>query len=87
MDVYTLIHRNRVRVIGAHEMAQEHDYATAIRWDRATNLQLLADLFAAGRLRDGGLISHTIKPEEALTIHEKLSANPAAYMGVLIDWR
>ena len=87
LDVYTLIHRKRVRLIGAHEMGQGLDYAMGVRWPREVNLRLLADLFASGRLRDGGLISHTIKSDDALTIHEKLSVTPADYMGVLIDWR
>jgi len=87
LDVYTLIHRKRIRLIGAHELGQGHDYAMGIRWTKGENLRLLADLFATGRLRDGGLISHTIAPTDALTIHEKLSADPAAYMGVLIDWK
>jgi 2-desacetyl-2-hydroxyethyl bacteriochlorophyllide A dehydrogenase len=87
LDVYSLIHRKRVRLIGAHEMAQGLDYAAGVRWSKAENLRLLADLFAAGRLRSGGRISHTIKPADALTIYEQLSADPARYMGVLIDWR
>lgn len=87
LDVYTLIHRKRIRLIGAHETGQGLDYATGVRWPREENLRLLADLFATGRLRDGGLISHIIAPDDALTIYEALSSNPADYMGVLIDWR
>ena len=86
LDVYTLIHRNRVRLIGAHEMAQGYDYAQGIRWSRAENLRLLGSLFASGRIRSDALISHTIAPDEALTIHEKLSTRPEEYMGVLIQW-
>ncbi|MEZ4656039.1 MAG: zinc-binding alcohol dehydrogenase [Caldilineaceae bacterium] len=86
LDVYTLVHRNRVRLIGAHEMAQGHDYAQGIRWSRAENLRLLGSLFASGRIRSEALISHTIAPDAALTIHERLSAQPEDYMGVLIRW-
>ncbi len=38
LDLYTQIHRKRIRLIGAHELAQDHDYAQAIRWNRKTNL-------------------------------------------------
>ena len=86
LDVYTLIHRKRLRLLGAHELGQGHDYAQGIRWTPEENLRLLTSLFATGRLRSSALISHTIAPDEALTIHEKLSVDPAGYMGVLIDW-
>lgn len=86
LDVYTLIHRNRVRLIGAHEMAQEYDYALGIRWSRAENLRLLGSLLASGRIRSDALISHTIAPAEALTIHERLSSKPEEFLGVIIQW-
>ena len=56
------------------------------RWTQARNLRLLAQLFADGRLRGQGLITHTISPSETLSIYEELSQKPADYLGVLIDW-
>ncbi|MEW5956186.1 MAG: zinc-binding dehydrogenase [Chloroflexota bacterium] len=86
IDAYSHIHRKGVRVIGAHESAQTLDSAPQ-RWSRARNLQLLAELFAAGKLSGQGLISHTITPAEALSIYETLAQNPQAYLGILIDWQ
>jgi 2-desacetyl-2-hydroxyethyl bacteriochlorophyllide A dehydrogenase len=86
LDPYSHIHRKGVRVIGAHESAQFLDHAPQ-RWNQARNLQLLAELFAAGKLRSQELITHTINPDKALTIYDELAAHPQDYLGVLIDWR
>lgn len=85
LDPYSHIHRKGVRIIGAHESAQSLDHAPQ-RWHQARNLQLLAQLFAAGKLRSQGLISHTISPSKALSIYEALAEKPQDYLGVIIDW-
>jgi len=85
LDPYSHIHRKGVRVIGAHESAQTLDHAPQ-RWNQARNLHLLAQLFAAESLNSNGLITHTIKPDQALTIYDKLAENPQNYLGVLINW-
>ncbi len=85
IDPYSHIHRKGVRVIGAHEGVQSLDDSPR-RWSQARNLQLLADLFAAGKLKSNGLISHTITPPEALSIYDALAERPQDYLGVLIDW-
>jgi threonine dehydrogenase-like Zn-dependent dehydrogenase len=85
IDPYSHIHRQGIRVIGAHETVRELDFAPR-RWTQARNLQLLAELFGAGRLSSDGLISHTITPAEALSIYDALAERPQDYLGVLIDW-
>ncbi len=87
IDAYSHIHRKGVRVIGAHESVRGLDLVPGARWTKPRNLRLLAELFAAGRLRSEGLISHTIAPSDALSIYGALAANPRDYLGVLIDWR
>lgn len=85
LDPYSQIHRKGIRLIGAHETAQSLDF-TPQRWSQARNLRLLADLLAAGKLNSHNLISHTIKPDEALSIYDSIAQQPQAYLGVLIDW-
>jgi threonine dehydrogenase-like Zn-dependent dehydrogenase len=85
LDPYSHIHRKGVRIIGVHESAQSLDHAPQ-RWNQARNLHLLAQFFAAGKLRSQGLITHTISPDQALTIYDELAENPQDYLGVLIDW-
>jgi len=87
LDVYSHIHRQGVQVIGAHESVQNLDLVPGVRWPKARNLQLLAELFATGRLRSEGLITHSISPSEALSIYDALAERPQDYLGVLIDWR
>ncbi len=85
IDPYSHIHRKGVRVIGAHERVQGFDFAPQ-RWSQSRNLQLLADLFATGKLKADGLISHTITPNEALSIYDALAERPQDHLGVIIDW-
>ncbi len=87
LDVYSLIHRKGVQVIGAHETVQDSDLTPHVRWTKSRNLQLLADLFATGKLSDRGLISHRITPGQTLGIYPELAANPQNYLGVIIDWQ
>jgi 2-desacetyl-2-hydroxyethyl bacteriochlorophyllide A dehydrogenase len=86
LDPYSHIHRKGVRIIGAHESAQSLDHAPQ-RWNQTRNLHLLAELFATGKLCSQGLITHTISPDQALTIYDELATHPQDYLGVLIDWR
>ena len=87
LDVYSHIHRKGVQLIGAHESVINLDLATARRWTKRRDLHLLADLFARGKLRTQGLISHTIRPAELPPMYEILAERPGDYLGVLVDWR
>jgi len=87
MDVYSDIHRKGARVIGAHEGVQNLDLVPGVRWTKARNLHLLAELFAGGRLRSQGLISHTIRPADLPGIYDALAEKPQDYLGVLVDWQ
>jgi 2-desacetyl-2-hydroxyethyl bacteriochlorophyllide A dehydrogenase len=87
LDVYSHIHRKGVQVIGAHESALNLDLTPTVRWSKKRNLGLLAGLFAQGKLRSQGLISHTISPDELTGIYDILAETPADYLGVLVDWQ
>jgi 2-desacetyl-2-hydroxyethyl bacteriochlorophyllide A dehydrogenase len=87
LDVYSHIHRKGVQVIGAHEGVQELDLVPTASWNKERNLTLLAGLFAQGRLRSEGLISHTIRPRDLLPVYDALAERPQDYLGVLVDWR
>jgi 2-desacetyl-2-hydroxyethyl bacteriochlorophyllide A dehydrogenase len=87
VDLYSHIHRKGVQVIGAHESAHTLDLAPTVRWSKKRNLGLLAGLFVQGRLRSEGLISHTIRPNQLLSIYDLVAQRPQDYLGVLVDWR
>jgi threonine dehydrogenase-like Zn-dependent dehydrogenase len=86
LDVYSYIHRKGVQLIGAHERVQDMDLIPG-RWTKARNLQLLARLFADRQLSSQGLISHTIAPDEVLSVYERLAERPQDHLGVVIEWR
>jgi len=85
LDVYSLIHRNGVRLLGAHESVQQLP-AHASRWRKQQTMQQLAAYFAEGRLASAGLITHTFPASQALSIYPALAAHPQAYLGVILDW-
>lgn len=86
LDVYSLVHRKGVALIGAHERTQVLDAIPHGRMTKARNLEIIARLFAEGDLRSDGLITHRIAPADVPAIYEALATNPQEYMGVLIDW-
>jgi 2-desacetyl-2-hydroxyethyl bacteriochlorophyllide A dehydrogenase len=87
LDVYSLIHRKGVTILGGHESVQDLDMVPNARWPKARNMELLAGLLASGDLHTEGLITHAIFPDDALDIYDALAANPQDYLGVVIDWR
>jgi len=87
IDVYSLIHRKGVQLIGAHESVIQLDTQPVKRWSKIRDLALLVDLFEKGKLQTDGLISHIISYDELPDMYQKLSENPQEYLGVLIDWK
>ena len=43
-------------------------------------------LFAAGKIKSNGLISHTIMSAEALSIYDTPAERPQDYLDILINW-
>lgn len=87
LDVYSLIHRKGVRLLGAHESVQQMPGHPAARHSKPDTMRFLIDLFAQGALHSQGLITHTLPATQALSIYDELAARPQAYLGVLLDWR
>jgi threonine dehydrogenase-like Zn-dependent dehydrogenase len=85
LDVYSLIHRKAVRVVGGHETALPFDAGHP--WPRLRNLGLALDLMAAGDLRTDGMITDELTLERALTAHDTLRDHPQEHLGVVIRWR
>jgi 2-desacetyl-2-hydroxyethyl bacteriochlorophyllide A dehydrogenase len=87
IDVYSLIHRKGVQLIGAHESVIQLETQPVKRWSKKRDLALLVDLFKKEKLQTDGLISHIISYDELPDMYKKLSNNPQEYLGVLIDWK
>jgi len=85
LDVYSLIHRKAVRVIGGHETALPFD--ADHRWPRLRNLALALELMAAGDLRTDGMVTDELNVEQARTAHDRLRDHPQEHLGVVIHWR
>lgn len=86
LDVYSLVHRKGIQLIGAHESTITLDMVPR-RWNKKRDLALLAKLFADDKLSSKGLISNIISPEELPGIYDRLAQKPEAYLGVLVDWQ
>lgn len=86
LDAYSLIHRKGVSLIGAHERVQDLAFPALGGWNRGSNQELLASLFAAGEIQTEGLITHRIPAREAPGMYPQMAARPADFLGVLLDW-
>jgi 2-desacetyl-2-hydroxyethyl bacteriochlorophyllide A dehydrogenase len=86
IDPYTDVHRPGVTIIGAHArvapaLATPYNAFTNER-NRQTAMMLIQD----GSLPIDGLISHRIRPDEALATYRALADRAPGYMGVVVDW-
>ncbi len=84
LDVYSLVHRKALRLIGGHETALPFD--AEHEWPRLRNLRLALDLMAAGELRADGMITDELTMEQGLVAHDLLRDHPEAHLGVIIHW-
>ena len=85
LDVYSLVHRKAVRLIGGHETALPFD--AGHEWPRLRNLSLALDLMAAGDLTTDGLVTDELDMDRALSAHTLLRDSPGSHLGVIIHWR
>ena len=86
LDAYSLVHRKGVSLIGAHERVQDLAFPALGGWNRGSNQELLASLFAAGEIQTEGLITHRIPAREAPDMYPQMAARAADFLGVLLDW-
>jgi 2-desacetyl-2-hydroxyethyl bacteriochlorophyllide A dehydrogenase len=86
IDAYTIVHRNDISLVGAHERLAAHPSTLRDPWTRQRNQDLVLSLLADGSLKSAGLISHRIRPDEIQETYEALIERPQDYVGVLIEW-
>ena len=85
LDVYSLVHRRALRLIGGHESALPFD--AGHEWPRLRNLGLALDLMAAGDLKTEGLVTDLLDMDRALGAHALLRDHPESHLGAIIRWR
>ena len=85
LDVYSLVHRKALRLIGGHETALSFD--ANHEWPRLRNLSLTLDLMAGGDLKTEGLVTDVLDMDRALNAHAMLHDHPESHLGILIRWR
>ncbi len=85
LDVYSLVHRKALRLIGGHETALPFEAGHA--WPRRQNLGLALELMAAGDLMTKGLITSQVGLDQALRVHAMLRDSPESHLGVILHWR
>jgi threonine dehydrogenase-like Zn-dependent dehydrogenase len=84
LDVYSLVHRKALRLIGGHETALPFD--ANHEWPRLRNLCLTLDLMAGGDLKTEGLVTDVLGVDSALSAHAMLRDHPESHLGVVIQW-
>jgi threonine dehydrogenase-like Zn-dependent dehydrogenase len=87
IDPYSHIHRKGISVIGAHARMTPTVATIDNPFTADRNHRLALALIADGSLDVRGLISHHIRPEDALDTYRALADRKPEYMGVAIDWQ
>lgn len=85
LDVYSLVHRKALRLIGGHETALPFD--AGHEWPRVRNLSLALDLMAAGDLKTRDLVTDELDMDRVLSAHAMLRDRPESHLGVILHWR
>jgi threonine dehydrogenase-like Zn-dependent dehydrogenase len=86
IDPYTNIHRKGIRLIGAHARITPAVATPANPFTAERNRRMVLTLIADGSLTTDGLVSHTIRPEEAPDTYRALADRAPGYLGTAIDW-
>ena len=85
LDVYSLVHRKGLRLIGGHETALPFD--AGHEWPRVRNLALALDLMAAGDLKTEALVTDELDIDQALSAHAMLRDRAESHLGLILHWR
>lgn len=72
---------------GAHEWRLPTQKERYSKHSIERNTQVCFDLIKKGQLHTDELVSHVVKPEEAVDVYLKLNQDRNAYLGVIIDWK
>ena len=86
-DFHDLCNAPSFTIIGSHETSHPAAETPENPWTHGRHYELFFDYVKEGAIDTGSLISHRVKPAQAPEIYHQLLAGPAAFMGVVIDWR
>ena len=86
LDLYKLVHRKGVALIGAHEIALP-DRAPDGQASRQGLLGQALSWINSGALRVDGLVTDVVRPPELPATYERMSADKQNVLGVIVDWR
>lgn len=86
LDLYQLLHKPGVSLIGAHNAVRPEADSYPGYWTRDDDYRTLMRLMLDGRLQVGPLISEAVSPAAAPSVYERLAAGTDFPLGVLFDW-
>lgn len=72
---------------GAHEWRLPTTRERYNKHSIERNTYVCFDLIRKGMLHTGELVSHVVRPEEAVDVYLKVNQDRNAYLGVIIDWK
>lgn len=78
-----------ITIKGAHEyrFPVKEDPGQNYRHSFQSNVRIILDRIADGRLHTNVLITHRPKPESCVEIYRELRQHPDDFMGIVYDWR
>ena len=85
IDLYKVVHRKGVALIGAHE-AMLPDRASAGKPSRQALLEQAVDWLRRGQICVDGLVTNVVQPEDSAATYERISTDKSNVLGVVVDW-
>ena len=85
-DIFRPVHLKCLQILGAFEWRLPAYLGTGIEHSMTSNLALLWELIAGGKLKMMDLVSHVIQPDEMQSTYHGLMENKEQYFSALVDW-
>ncbi len=85
IDLYKLVHRKGVALVGAHE-AMIPDRAAPGLPSRQALLEQALQWLRASEIRIDGLVTDVVRPEALPAVYERISRDKTNTLGVIVDW-
>ena len=81
------VHMRCLQILGAFEWRVPAYQQVGVPHSIESNLQMIWELIASGRLHVNELITHVVKPEAMQSAYMGLLNDKEHYLGVLVDWQ
>lgn len=86
LDLYQLLHKPGVQLIGAHNAVRPEKDSRPGCWTQDDDYRTVMQLMLDGRMQVAPLISEAVSPMAAPEVYHRLATDAAFPLGIIFDW-